>query len=394
METDQPATANDAAPRRITLLPGDGIGPEITDACRGLIADVFPHWELTEAQIGWSQWCAHGNPVPQETWETLGRSDAALLAAITSKPAREAEEELAPHLRDTGLTYRSPVLQLRQRLDLFANIRPVTLPGAAADFTIVRENTEGLYSHDYLLPPYDTPTDSPHHHLWAEVAEDSTVARAVDKRGDVAISLRVTTSFAWHRLARQAAKLALARQAANPDSEATPTVTVADKPNILRDSARVIRGAVEEVAEEYPQVAFDFANADAVAMQLVTDPARFDVIIAENLIGDILSDIGAGLIGGLGLAASANVGDDFAVFEPVHGSAPDIAGRGIANPAAFLLSAAMCAEHLGHPTSELAPAAKLREAVYAVTRTAPTPDLGGTATTSEFVAAVRAELGL
>lgn len=171
-------------------------------------------------------------------------------------------------------------------------------------------------------------------------------------------------------------------------------VTVADKPNILRHSARVIRGAVEQVAEEYPQVAFDFSNADAVAMQLVTDPARFDVIIAENLIGDILSDIGAGLIGGLGLAASANVGDNFAVFEPVHGSAPDIAGRGVANPAAFLLSAAMCAEHLGHPTSELAPAAKLRQAVYAATRTAPTLDLGGTATTSDFVAAVRAELGL
>ena len=104
METDQPATAKEAAPRRITLLPGDGIGPEITDACRGLITDVFPHWELTEAQIGWSQWCAHGNPVPRETWETLERSDAALLAAITSKPAREAEDELAPHLRGTGLT--------------------------------------------------------------------------------------------------------------------------------------------------------------------------------------------------------------------------------------------------------------------------------------------------
>ncbi|WP_297451894.1 isocitrate/isopropylmalate family dehydrogenase [uncultured Corynebacterium sp.] len=392
--TPQPTTAPEAAPRRITLLPGDGIGPEITDACRGLIADIFPHWELTEAQIGWSQWCARGNPVPQETWETLARSDAALLAAITSKPAREAEEELAPHLRGTGLTYRSPVLQLRQRLDLFANIRPVTLPGAAADFTIVRENTEGLYSHDYLLPPHDAPADSPHHHLWAEVAEDSTVARAVDKRVDVAVSLRVTTSFAWHRLAQAAAKLALVQQAAHPDSGATPTVTVADKPNILRESARVIRGAIEEVAEEYPQVTFDFANADAVAMQLVTDPARFDVIIAENLIGDILSDISAGLIGGLGLAASANVGDNFAVFEPVHGSAPDIAGRGVANPAAFLLSAAMCAEHLGAPASELAPAAKLRKAVYAATRTAPTLDLGGTATTSEFVTAVRAELGL
>ncbi|MDO5030320.1 MAG: isocitrate/isopropylmalate family dehydrogenase [Corynebacterium sp.] len=394
MQTDQPATPTEATPRRITLLPGDGIGPEITAACQGLIAEVFPHWHLEQANIGWSQWCEHGNPVPQETWDTLERSDAALLAAITSKPVREAEAELADHLRGTGLTYRSPILQLRQRLDLYANIRPVTLPGAAADFVIIRENTEGLYSHDYCLPPYDAPTNTPHHHLWAEVAEDSTVARAVEKRGDVAVSLRVTTSFAWHRLAKTAAKMAITRHAAAADPAAPPTVTVADKPNILRESARVIRGVIEEVAEEYPQVTFTFANADAVAMQLVTDPARFDVVIAENLIGDLLSDIGAGLIGGLGLAASANVGDDFAVFEPVHGSAPDIAGRSIANPAAFLLSAVMCAEHLGHPSLELAPAAQLREAVYAATRTAPTPDLGGTATTSEFVTAVRSELGL
>lgn len=394
MQTDQPATPTEATPRRITLLPGDGIGPEITDACRDLISEVFPHWHLESADIGWSQWCEHGNPAPQETWDTLERSDAALLAAITSKPAREAEAELADHLRGTGLTYRSPILQLRQHLDLYANIRPVTLPGAAADFVIIRENTEGLYSHDYCLPPYDAPTNTPHHHLWAEVAEDSTVSRAVEKQGEVAVSLRVTTSFAWHRLAKTAAKMAITRHAAADKPAAPPTVTVADKPNILRESARVIRGVIEEVAEEYPQVTFNFANADAVAMQLVTDPARFDVVIAENLIGDLLSDIGAGLIGGLGLAASANVGDDFAVFEPVHGSAPDIAGRGIANPAAFLLSAAMCAEHLGHPAAELAPAAKLREAVYAATHTAPTPDLGGTASTSEFVAAVRAEMGL
>lgn len=398
MEPQQnPTTSPSTAPagrqhRRIALMPGDGIGPEIAAASRGLIAETFPNWKFVEADIGWSQWCSHGDPVPEATWRALDTCDAGLLAAVTSKPAREAEAELADHLRGTGLTYRSPILQLRQRKDLFANVRPVTSPTSAADFTIVRENTEGLYSHDYLLPPTDAPADTPHRHLWADVEGDSTVARTVGKRGEVAVSLRVTTTFGWQRLARAAAELAVARYAANPDRDTVLTVTVADKPNVLRESARVIRGAVEAVAEEFPQVKFEFANADVAAMHMVTSPGRFDVIIAENLIGDILSDIGAGLIGGLGLAAGANVGDEFAVFEPVHGSAPDIAGLGIANPAAYLLSAALCAEHLGHP-AEVASARRLRAAVYAATAEKPTPDLGGDATTAQFIEAVRAELG-
>ncbi|MFD5869061.1 isocitrate/isopropylmalate family dehydrogenase [Corynebacterium sp. NPDC060344] len=403
-------------PRRhsIVLLPGDGIGPEIVDACRPVLAAAFPTWDFTDAAIGWQRWCADGDPVPAATWRALENADAALMAAITSKPAREADAELAAHLRGTGLTYRSPVLQLRQRLDLFANVRPVEdLLGATArdtttpqatprfGFTVVRENTEGLYSHDFSMRGADCAG------LWDVVKHDPTVTRSTP--ADTAVALRVTTAFAWRRLLRTSA--ALTGRAADPSLR---RVTVADKPNILRESGAIIRDAVDEVAAEFPGVEFEIANADAVAMRMITSPRSFDVIAAENLLGDMLSDVGAGLMGGLGLPSSGNIGADHAVFEPVHGSAPDIAGRGIANPAAFLLSAAMCAEHLADKTATertTAPgtagaaaneattpdgaadlrdaASRLRRAVITTLREDPTPDLGGTNTTAGFAAAVR-----
>ena len=350
---------------RIVLLPGDGIGPEIVDAARPLLGRIFPSWEFTEAEIGWGCWCRDGDPVPAATWAALESADAALLAAITSKPARAAEAELAPELRGTGLRYRSPVLQLRQRLDLFANVRPIDdllSDDPAFGFTVVRENTEGLYSHDLNMG--DGPAG-----LWDVVKRDATVRRSVP--AETAVALRVTTRFGWLRLLRTAAGLGR-------------RVLVADKPNILRESGAIIESTVAEVAAEFPDVEFTVANADAIAMELVNDPGKFDVIAAENLLGDILSDLGAGLMGGLGLPASANVGAKFAVFEPVHGSAPDIAGRGVANPAAFLLAAAMCGEHLGLSDG----AARLRSAVRTALRESPTRDLGGTATTAEFAAAV------
>lgn len=350
---------------RIVLLPGDGIGPEIVDAARPLLGRIFPSWEFTEAEIGWGCWCRDGDPVPAATWAALESADAALLAAITSKPARAAEAELAPELRGTGLRYRSPVLQLRQRLDLFANVRPIDdllSDDPAFGFTVVRENTEGLYSHD--LNMRDGPAG-----LWDVVKRDATVRHSVP--AETAVALRVTTRFGWLRLLRTAAGLGR-------------RVLVADKPNILRESGAIIESTVAEVAAEFPDVEFTVANADAIAMELVNDPGKFDVIAAENLLGDILSDLGAGLMGGLGLPASANVGAKFAVFEPVHGSAPDIAGRGVANPAAFLLAAAMCGEHLGLADG----AARLRAAVRTALRESPTRDLGGTATTAEFAAAV------
>ena len=405
-----------ASSHRIVLLPGDGIGPEIVDACRPVLAAAFPTWEFTDAAIGWGCWRTAGDPIPAETWRALESADAAIMAAITSKPAREAEAELADHLRGTGLTYRSPVLQLRRRLDLYANIRPVEdlLAGSTASslhdgpaptpsprfgFTVVRENTEGLYSHDLSMAGPDS------NGLWDVVKQDPTVTHST--RADTAVALRVTTGFGWRRLLRTAASLT--GRAADPSLR---RVTVADKPNILRESGAIIRDAVDEVAAEFPGIEFEIANADAVAMRMITQPRSFDVIAAENLLGDMLSDLGAGLMGGLGLPSSGNIGADHAVFEPVHGSAPDIAGRGIANPAAFLLSAAMCAEHLAGPGGDESAgtgestvantahhlrdlrerAARLRNAVIATLRANPTPDLGGTNTTTGFAGEVAARL--
>lgn len=438
-----------ASSHRIVLLPGDGIGPEIVDACRPVLAAAFPTWEFTDAAIGWDCWRTAGDPVPAETWRALESADAAIMAAITSKPAREAEAELADHLRGTGLTYRSPVLQLRRRLDLYANIRPVedllagagspasslddgplSTPSPRFGFTVVRENTEGLYSHDLSMAGADVDG------LWDVVKQDPTVAHST--RADTAVALRVTTGFGWRRLLRTAA--ALTGRSADP---ALRRVTIADKPNILRESGAIIADAVDAVAAEFPGVEFEIANVDAVTMRMVTSPRSFDVIAAENLLGDILSDLGAGLMGGLGLPSAANMGDGHAVFEPVHGSAPDIAGRGVADPAAFLMSAAMCAEHLaagdedtGASTGDngAAPntagtggnqagasagpdtadsrgnqadtggssaatgsdlrerAALLRRAVIGVLRDDPTPDLGGDNTTAGFAAEVARRL--
>ena len=359
-------------------------------ACHNLIHKLLPHWDFPEAAIGWQQWRTHGEPIPAATWELLKNCDAALMAAITSKPAREAEAELTAELRGTGLRYQSPIVQLRRELDLFAGLRPISVPERDADFLIIRENTEGLYHHDVLLQPR---SEQPEHPLWEEIGADRTVARSVESGGQVAVSLRVTTSYGWQRLLTAAAHTALARHSIDPNRRRTLTVTIADKPNILRESAQVISQALAPVAAGFPQITFEFANADVVAMHLLTDPGRFDVIVAENLIGDILSDLGAGLGGGLGVAASANIGEDFALFEPVHGSAPDIAGKGIANPAAFLLSLAMCIEHLAASSTEMAVAGKLRQAVAAALVSDPTPDLGGSATTAEFVAATASVLG-
>lgn len=422
-DADAPATTTDAAfpdaaalpdRHRIVLLPGDGIGPEIVDACRPVLAAAFPTWDFTDAAIGWDCWCTGGDPVPRETWRALESADAALMAAITSKPAREADAELAAHLRGTGLTYRSPVLQLRQRLDLYANVRPVEdvldddpadSPSPRFGFTVVRENTEGLYSHDFSMRDAASAAETATAGIWDAVKHDPTVTRSTPE--DTAVALRVTTGFAWRRLLRTAA--ALTGRAADP---ALRRVTVADKPNILRESGAIIRDAVDEVAAEFPGVEFEIANADAVAMRMITQPRSFDVIAAENLLGDMLSDLGAGLMGGLGLPSSGNIGADHAVFEPVHGSAPDIAGRGIANPAAFLLSAVMCAEHLAGPgdggsagtdESTVANTAhhlrdlresadRLRNAVIATLRANPTPDLGGTNTTTGFAGEVAAGL--
>ena len=330
---------------RLCLLPGDGIGPEVV----GATLEVLRHvpglaLEVTQAPVGFGAYERHGDPLPAATLEAVLAADATLLGAVTTPPD-------VPN-------YRSPVLGLRQRCDLFANVRPCrSLPHPASrpgiDLLIVRENTECLYAG---------------RERWEE--EDQ-----------VAITERVISRRASERIVRHACQLAAARRG---------RLTVVHKANVLRLTDGLFRRVAREVAEGFPGVALEELLVDACAMDLIRRPERFDVIVTTNLFGDILSDEASMLVGGLGLACSANLGERAAVFEPVHGSAPDIAGEGIANPLATVRSAALLLAHTGRA----APAARLEEAVLTVVREGPhTPDLGGQARTADVTQALIQALG-
>ncbi len=329
---------------RVCLLPGDGIGPEVVAEGRRVLEALAPDIELTEAAVGFGAYERHGSPLPEATAAAVAAADAALLGAVTTPPGIPG--------------YRSPVLQLRQRFGLYANVRPcASVPHPSSrpgiDLVIVRENTECLY-------------------CGRERVEDG---------GDTAISERVITRAASARIVRHACELARA--------QGRRKLTLVHKANVLRESDGLFRRVGLEVTRDYPELEVEEQLVDACAMNLIRAPERFEVIVTTNLFGDILSDEACMLVGGLGLACSANVGERAAVFEPVHGSAPDIAGRGIANPLATILSVALLLEHLGRPE----PAAKLRAATRAVLEAGETtPDLGGALGTRAAADAVLARL--
>ncbi len=325
---------------RICLLDGDGIGPEVVAAAAAVLSAVIPRLESTRARIGFGVYEELGTPLPRETVDAVRSADATLFGAVTTPPGIPG--------------YRSPILALRQDLQLFANVRPVRARGAsspALDLVIVRENTEGLY------------------------------AGRERREGDTAIAERVVTRAASERIVRYALDLARARPRRR--------LTIVHKANVLRETCGLFREVALELAADWPDVETNELLVDAAAMELIRDPGRFDVIVTTNLFGDILSDEAAALAGGLGLACSANVGRDAAIFEPVHGSAPDIAGTGAANPLAAILSAAMLLAHLGEADA----ARRVEAAVEQVLASGPrTPDLGGTAGTAEITDAVIAAL--
>lgn len=333
---------------KICLLGGDGIGPEvIAEAVRVLDAisntergDDGPRFDFSRGDIGYGAYERHGTPLPDATLALARSADAVLLGAVTT-PA--------------GIPgYRSPVLALRHQLDLFACVRPIhSLPGAerVVNMVIVRENTEGLYSG----------------------REHATSERAVTER--------IITRAASERIARYAFE------------EATrggyDLVTIVHKANVLRETCGLFRAAALEVAADYPAVRAEEMLVDTCAMEIIRAPERFQVIVTTNLFGDILSDEAAMLAGGLGLAASANIGDDHAVFEPVHGSAPDLTGGGRANPLAAIRAGATMMRYLRHPET----ASRIDTAIESVVAAgAVTPDLGGTLSTGEVTAAVIAAL--
>lgn len=360
-------------PLNIAVLPGDGIGIEVTQVALPIFNALNIPVRLTEGDIGWSCWQREGTPIPERTWQLINAADTVLLGAITSKPQREAQHELAKELQQQQLNYVSPIISLRQNLDLYANVRPcfsLTNTSKPFDFCIIRENTEGLYAgFDYhpLPPPIlNLLANNPH---WQSIPA-----------AEMSCALRLQSSAGLIRLFHYAFQYANTRQ--------MKRVTFADKANVLRLSADFARAIFETTAKQYPHIRADILNVDAVGLWLVRRPEEFGVIVAENMFGDILSDVGAGVMGGLGFAASANIGEKKCYFEPVHGSAPRI-GPNKANPCAMFLSISMLLQHFGYAEQ----AQLIKQSIHTVIDKGRflTYDLGGNASTSDMAQAIIAQ---
>jgi 3-isopropylmalate dehydrogenase len=361
---------------RIAMLPGDGIGPDCCDAARRVLDAIDFPAEYIHGDIGWDFWCREGDALPARTLELLRSTDAALFGAITSKPTGEAAAELAPELRGKGLVYRSPIVRMRQMLDLYVCLRPArAFPGNPLnyrdniDLAVFRENTEGMY-------------------IGVEFSKvpESFRAEPVMARipPNAAISIRSVTPEGSRRIVRAAFEHAVRNNRRK--------VTVVHKANVLRETCGVFLEAAREVAAEYPQMPWDTANVDAMCMWLLKNPDNYDVIVTTNLFGDILSDLCAQLVGGMGFGYSGNIGDKYAVFEPTHGSAPKYAGKNKVNPLATILAAAMMLEWLGERTA----AAEIQGAVAEVVRRGETRtyDMGGDAGTTAMATTVCQTLGV
>jgi len=328
----------------VTLIPGDGIGPEITRAATRVIdaAGARIEWELHEA--GMKVFAEQNKTVPDSLLESIRRNKIALKGPLTTF---------------VGRGFASANVTLRKELDLYANLRPVrNLAGIPSryenvDIVIVRENTEDLYSGiEHVIVP------------------------------GVTASIKIITSLASERIARFAFEYSRRRNRRK--------VTAVHKANIMKLTDGLFLDSARKVAAEYPDIEFEDQIVDALCMKLVMDPHRFDVLLLSNLYGDIVSDLAAGLVGGLGVVPGANYGDEYAVFEAVHGSAPDIAGKGIANPLAVLFSGIMMLRRLGRDDV----ADRIKKAAFSVLQKGAvrTPDLGGRATTEQFADAIIAEL--
>jgi 3-isopropylmalate dehydrogenase len=368
---------------KIAWLPGDGVGVDVMDAARIVLDHLKLDAEYIHGDIGWEFWCAEGDAFPARTIELLRHVDAALFGAITSKPVKAAEAELAPALKGTGLVYRSPIVRMRQLFDLYICLRPMkAYPGNALNFNdridlvMFRENTEDLYAGVEFnpVPPQlaDTLTRlSPAFKPFAGLSGDA-----------FAVSCKINTKHGSERIIDAA--FAYAR------THGRKKVTVVHKANVVRATDGLFLETAKEVAARYPEITFDEANVDAITMWLLKNPMNYDVLVAPNLYGDIVSDLCAQMVGGLGFACSGNIGTKLAVFEPTHGSAPKYAGKYKVNPIATILTAKMMLEWLGEQDL----AARLERATAAVIKQGQvrTYDMGGANTSLEMAEAIAREL--
>ena len=326
---------------KIAVLPGDGVGPEVIDAAVKVLTSVCDNVDMTFFEVGYGRYQKHGAAITDEIVEEVKKFDAILFGAGTSPP-------------ETVKNYKSVVITLRRSLDLYTNIRPMKsyIKQNGLDVVIFRENTEGLYTkRDFI-------------------------------RGDEAVAEKIVTA----KKSERHAQLAFERA----DLLGRKKATIVHKANVLRNSDGLFADVCKRVAKKFPQIQVDEKYIDNACYQLVRDPSQFDVIITTNLYGDILADLAAGVGDGLGFAPSAQFGEKWALFEPVHGSAPDIAGKGVANPVAAVLCVKMMLEYLGEKDK----AALVQRAVEDVLSEGAvrTQDIGGTAKTSEMAEAFVSKL--
>ncbi len=352
----------------VVSMPGDGIGNQVLPEALRVLNAVGFDAQYIHADIGWECWINDGNALPQRTIELLAKHKLGLFGAITSKPKKEADGELKPELRGKGYSYFSPIVAMRQKFNLDTCIRPcISFPGNPLNFirkkvdggyeepyvnvVVFRQNTEGLYAGVEWTNPPDG--------VRAALATHPKFKPFAGTPGpDLAVSVRIITRNAAHKITKAGFEWA--------KKFGYKSVTICEKPNVLRETSGMMEEEAKKVAKEYPGIALWSTNIDAQTMWLTKNPEDYGVVVASNLFGDVISDAFAGLVGGLGFAASGNIGDEVAVFEPTHGSAPKYAELNppIVNPIAMLLSAVMMLEHVG----EMDKAKRMREAIAAVVK--------------------------
>lgn len=364
---------------RIAWLPGDGVGNDVMECARMVLDGLNFDAEYIPGDIGWEFWKSEGEALPERTIELLKDTDCALFGAITSKPKEEAEAELGASLKGQGFVYFSPIVRLRQLLGLHTNLRPCKAYAGNPlnyrddiDITIFRENSEGMYGGVEFHPVPQEVFDvlDEHHPKMGKFRKFGLE--------NIAISTRIMTRQACDNIVTRAFEYAR--------EFGRKSVTVVDKPNVLRETGGLMIRTAREVARRFPGIELWETNIDAQCMWLVKNPQIYEVMVAENMFGDILSDLAAQLVGGLGFACSANIGDDYALFEPTHGSAPKYAGQYKVNPTAMLLTVKMMLDWLDE--KELAD--RLENAVAQVIAGGKvrTYDMGGDNTSKEVAEAV------
>jgi 3-isopropylmalate dehydrogenase len=391
--------------RTVVVMPGDGIGKVVLRENVRVLEAVGFDADWIEADIGWHYWMTEGNPLPQRTLDLIAEHKVALFGAITSKPKDAAARELAPELQDKGHVYYSPIVGLRQHFDLDICIRPCrAFPGNPLNFirrgadggaeeprvdtVIFRQNTEGLYGGVEWTDPPDQVWDA------LDTHPKFSAFRTVPRQ-DLAVSTRIFTRAKCRRICAEAFRYAAAHGYSN--------VTVCEKPNVIRETSGMMLAEAREVKKEYPDIELWDTNIDAQMMWLTKNPEDYGVIVAGNMFGDIISDGFAGLVGGLGFAASANIGREVGVFEPTHGSAPkyEALDPSIVNPIAMVLASVLMLDWLG----ETEMASRVRTAVAKVIddgqvrtydmlklRGGPQAIQQGAATTRQMTDAIIAEL--